>query len=119
MANAPMTRTPRTPDTAFMRPPDLAVSVRQSIRDASAAQARACGGFGPGSELTSRLSAYDGASMSDLLTLPTTDATDLYRTRDELYATDMVIAAVDGLDLFTALHQEPRSVEALARHYGF
>lgn len=54
----------------------------------------------------------------DLTLAPLTDPTPLYRERDELYATDMLIAALNGLDLFTHLAARPASVAELAAHYG-
>jgi acetylserotonin N-methyltransferase len=57
--------------------------------------------------------------MSDLTRIPATDPTDLYRARDEIYATDMLIAAIRGLDLFTRLDAHPASVQEIAQHYGF
>jgi SAM-dependent methyltransferase len=57
--------------------------------------------------------------MPDLTNTPVTDPSDIYRARDEIYATDMLIAAIKGLDLFTRLDAHPGSVQAIARHYGF
>ena len=37
--------------------------------------------------------------MTDLTAAPTTDPSSIYRTRDELYADDMLIAALQGLSL--------------------
>ena len=57
--------------------------------------------------------------MSDLTDAPRTDPTFLYRSRDELYAVDMLIAALKGFDLFTWLDGHPGSVDDIARHFGF
>jgi len=57
--------------------------------------------------------------MDDLTLAPETDPTPLYRSRDELYADDMFIAALKGLDFFTWLDANPGSVEEIARHFGF
>ena len=57
--------------------------------------------------------------MSDLTDAPRTDPTFLYRSRDELYAVDMLIAALKGFDLFTWLDGHPGSVDDIARHFAF
>ena len=60
--------------------------------------------------------------MNDLTDAPGTDPTLLYRGRDELYAEDMLIAAVKGFDFFTVLaglKAEAWSVDEIARHFGF
>jgi 3-hydroxy-5-methyl-1-naphthoate 3-O-methyltransferase len=57
--------------------------------------------------------------MSDLTDAPRTDPTSLYRSRDELYAADMLIAALKGFDLFTWLDGHPGSIDEIARHFGF
>jgi acetylserotonin N-methyltransferase len=57
--------------------------------------------------------------MHDLTRAPETDPTPLYRSRDELYADDMLIAALNGFDLFTWLAGNPATVEAIARHFDF
>jgi 3-hydroxy-5-methyl-1-naphthoate 3-O-methyltransferase len=57
--------------------------------------------------------------MHDLTAAPATDPTPLYRSRDELYAEDMLIAALTGFDFFTWLAANPGSVEDIARHFGF
>lgn len=60
--------------------------------------------------------------MDDLTDAPGTDPTLLYRSRDELYADDMLIAALKGFDLFTflaGLDDHPGSIEDIARHFGF
>jgi len=50
---------------------------------------------------------------------PVTDPTALYAIRDSLYAADMLIAAVSGLDFFTWLDEHPGTVEAIATGLGF
>jgi acetylserotonin N-methyltransferase len=60
--------------------------------------------------------------MNDLTDAPTTDPTALYRSRDELYADDMLIAALQGFDFFTfftGLDAHSGSVDDIARHFGF
>jgi SAM-dependent methyltransferase len=57
--------------------------------------------------------------MHDLTRAPRTDPTPLYRGRDELYVTDMLIAALTGLDLFTWLDSHPGTVDDIAVHYQF
>jgi predicted O-methyltransferase YrrM len=57
--------------------------------------------------------------MADLTRAPDTDPTSLYRTRDELYAADMVIAALTGLDFFTWLDAHPGTIDDIAQHFGF
>ena len=46
--------------------------------------------------------------MIDPFDSPVTDPTALYAIRDRLYAADMLIAAVSGLDFFTWLDEPPR-----------
>lgn len=41
--------------------------------------------------------------MTDLTVAPLSDPTDIYRHRDAIYGTDMLIAALKGLDFFTWL----------------
>ena len=60
--------------------------------------------------------------MHELTVAPGTDPTPLYRGRDELYAEDMLIAAVKGLDFFTVLaglEAQVGSIDEIARHFGF
>jgi acetylserotonin N-methyltransferase len=57
--------------------------------------------------------------MLNLTDAPRTDPTTLYRSRDELYAEDMLIAALKGFDFFTWLDANPGSIEDIARHFGF
>ena len=56
--------------------------------------------------------------MTDLTAAPTTDPSSIYRTRDELYADDMLIAALQGLDFFTWLDANPGSIDQIAGHFG-
>jgi len=63
-------------------------------------------------------SAADVSVIHDLTRAPRTDPTPLYQSRDEVYALDMLIAAVAGLDLFTWVDQGPRTVADIARHFG-
>jgi predicted O-methyltransferase YrrM len=56
--------------------------------------------------------------MSDLTRAPLTDSETLYAIRDGLYAPDMLIAAVNGLDFFTWLDLNPGTVEDIERHFG-
>ena len=57
--------------------------------------------------------------MQNLTDAPRTDPTPLYRSRDELYADDMLIAALKGFDFFTWLDANPGSIDDIARHFGF
>jgi acetylserotonin N-methyltransferase len=56
---------------------------------------------------------------TDLTAAPTTDPSSIYRSRDELYADDMLIAALQGFDFFTWLASHPGPVVEIARHFGF
>jgi len=56
---------------------------------------------------------------SDLKRLPATDPASLYTTRDSLYAADMVIAAINGLDFFSWLGGRSSSVADIAAHFHF
>jgi SAM-dependent methyltransferase len=57
--------------------------------------------------------------MDDLTRPPRTDPTPLYRTRDELYVTDMLIAALTGFDLFSWLASRSATVGEIAAHFDF
>jgi SAM-dependent methyltransferase len=57
--------------------------------------------------------------MHDLTNAPRTDPTPLYRSRDEVYVTDMLIAALTGLDLFSWLDAHPGTVDDIAVHFQF
>jgi len=63
-------------------------------------------------------SAVDLSVMHDLRRAPVTDPTSLYRLRDEMYALDMLIAALAGLDLFTWIETGPRTVDDIAQHFS-
>jgi 3-hydroxy-5-methyl-1-naphthoate 3-O-methyltransferase len=54
----------------------------------------------------------------DLARAPRTDPTSLYRSRDEMYALDMLIAAVAELDFFTWLNSGPHTAGDIAQHFG-
>lgn len=59
-------------------------------------------------------------SVSDLLRAPATDPAPLYALRDGLYAADMLVAALAGLDFFTWLAGHgPATVDEIAAHFGF
>lgn len=45
--------------------------------------------------------------MFDLRTVPDTDPVDIYRVRDGIYASDMLLAAIVHLDLFSWLEKNP------------
>jgi len=57
--------------------------------------------------------------MDDLTAAPATDPASLYRSRDELYVEDMLIAALNGFDFFTWLDTHPGSIGDIAEHFGF
>ena len=54
----------------------------------------------------------------DLTRAPSTEPTALYRARDELYAADMLVAALNGLDLFSWLSEHPGTNEDICEHFG-
>ena len=56
--------------------------------------------------------------MFDLTSAPSTDPSILYRSRDELYATDMLIAALKGLDFFTWLNEHSGSLASISAGLG-
>lgn len=56
--------------------------------------------------------------MRDLTRGPDTDPTSLFRARDDLYATDMLVAGLKGLDLFSWIESGPVTVDDIARHFG-
>src|SRR5688572_20116329 len=60
----------------------------------------------------------DERLAEDLTRAPATDPSLLYRSRDELYATDMLVAALNGLDLFTWLDAHPGTNDEIAAHFG-
>jgi len=51
----------------------------------------------------------------DLLKLPSTDPTSIYRYRDGLYAVDLLTAAISHLDFFTWLHDHPSDLPTTCR----
>jgi predicted O-methyltransferase YrrM len=53
--------------------------------------------------------------FSDLLRLPATDPTSIYRYRDGLYAVDLLIAAICRLDLFSWLAEHPADKATICR----
>lgn len=57
--------------------------------------------------------------IHDLTSAPRTDPASLYRSRDELYASDMLIAALTGLDFFSWLDTHPGTIHEIAAHFGF
>jgi acetylserotonin N-methyltransferase len=57
--------------------------------------------------------------MQNLTDAPGTDPTALYRSRDELYADDMLIAAFKGFDFFTWIDAHPGSIDDIVQHFGF
>jgi 3-hydroxy-5-methyl-1-naphthoate 3-O-methyltransferase len=57
--------------------------------------------------------------MHDLTQAPATDPSFLYSSRDELYSTDMLIAALTGFDFFTWLADRPSTIDGIAQHFGF
>lgn len=57
--------------------------------------------------------------MPDLTAAPATDPSSLFRCRDEIYAPDMLIAAVNGLDLFTWLEANPATLDDITGHFTF
>jgi SAM-dependent methyltransferase len=59
------------------------------------------------------------AGMDDLTLAPRTDPTALYRSRDELYADDMLVAALNGFDFFTWLDSNPASLADIVGHFSF
>jgi len=56
--------------------------------------------------------------MFDLRTVPQTDPTAVYRTRDGIYAADMLLTAIVHLDLFSWLAENPSSRETICRAFG-
>jgi acetylserotonin N-methyltransferase len=57
--------------------------------------------------------------MHDLTRAPAIDPSPLYRHRDDLYSSDMLIAALNGLDFFTWLDAQPSTTGQIAAHFGF
>ena len=57
--------------------------------------------------------------MHDLTTAPRTDPTAIYRHRDGLYASEMLIVALKELDLFSWLAAGPQTVESICGKFNF
>ena len=55
--------------------------------------------------------------MFDLRTVPETDPVDIYRVRDGIYASDMLLAAIVHLDLFSWLDQQPATRDDVCRAF--
>lgn len=51
--------------------------------------------------------------MFDLRIAPQTDPTDIYRVRDGIYGSDMLLAAIVHLDFFTWLDEHPSTLEGM------
>ncbi|XZE20563.1 methyltransferase [Pirellulaceae bacterium SH449] len=56
--------------------------------------------------------------MFDLTKVPVSDPTSIFRHRDALYASDMLIVALKGLDLFSKLAEKPMSLESLCDEFA-
>lgn len=70
-------------------------------------------------EIALALMARLAVGMTDLTSVPQSDPTDIYRHRDALYASDMLIAALKGFDFFTWLSRESQSIESICEYFGF
>lgn len=57
--------------------------------------------------------------MHDLTQSPKTDPTSIYRHRDALYASEMLIAALKELDFFTWLASGPQTIEGICNQFDF
>ncbi len=55
--------------------------------------------------------------MFDLKTAPVTDPTAIFRHRDALYASDMLIVALKSLDLFSQIADRPQTLEAICQTF--
>jgi 3-hydroxy-5-methyl-1-naphthoate 3-O-methyltransferase len=55
--------------------------------------------------------------MFDLRTIPYTDPVDIYRVRDGIYASDMLLAAIVHLDLFSWLEKNPATRADVCRAF--
>jgi len=55
--------------------------------------------------------------MHDLTAAPTTDPTSIYRHRDALYATEMLIAALKEFDFFTWMAEGPQTIESICHQF--
>jgi len=56
--------------------------------------------------------------LFDLTTVPTTDPSSIYRHRDALYASDMLIVALKSLDLFTHIAHNPQTLETICQTFS-
>jgi hypothetical protein len=56
--------------------------------------------------------------LFDLTTAPTTDPSAIYRHRDALYASDMLIVALKSLDLFTHIADNPQTLETICQTFS-
>jgi hypothetical protein len=57
-------------------------------------------------------------SPDDLRNAPSTDPTSIYRCRDALYATDLLIVALVELDFFSWLDRHPSDLAGICSHFG-
>src|SRR5437868_14617527 len=57
--------------------------------------------------------ASNNPRMHDLLRLPSTDPTSVYRYRDGIYGADLLTAALVHLDFFTWLDKNPSNLEGI------
>jgi hypothetical protein len=57
-------------------------------------------------------------SPTDLTLVPKTDPLEIYRYRDDLYAVDLLTAAVVHLDFFTWLSKNPSDAGSICAHFG-
>jgi predicted O-methyltransferase YrrM len=55
--------------------------------------------------------------MFDLRTVPETDPVSIYRVRDGIYASDMLLAAIVHLDLFSWLDRHPATRDGICRAF--
>jgi 2-polyprenyl-3-methyl-5-hydroxy-6-metoxy-1,4-benzoquinol methylase len=57
--------------------------------------------------------------MTDITTAPQTDPVSIYRHRDALYASDMLITALKGFNFFTWLADGPQTIDSICKHFDF
>lgn len=57
--------------------------------------------------------------MHALTAQPATDPTNIYRHRDALYASDMLVVALKELDLFSWLAEGPQTIESICGKFNF
>ncbi len=50
--------------------------------------------------------------------MPATDPTALFRRRDGIYASDLLVTAIAGLDFFTVLAREPLTLQGITERFG-